>query len=146
MTMRSSLPAVLMLALAGCARVVIDDGAITCLTWSDEAHATPNALPTEGLACEPRVPGAVNKPIPSVDFTRTDVCTGLPDGAGTCPSPSGVAERLRPCIEHEEGEACGPSFGGGCTRTFMWSLCGPDPLAHGGCCYEALVVTSTWFE
>ena len=132
---------------SGCAKVVVDDGAIDCLHWIDGEHAVDGGLPTDGLACAPVVPGAQSHIVPANGgFTRTDACTGLPLDGSPCPDAASIAGRFQPCFESDVGEACGPSWGGACTRTFLWSLCGPDPAAEGGCCYQAIVVTSTWLE
>lgn len=137
----------LLLLLVGCAKVTVEtDDA--CITWDDETHTVDGAMPTDGYRCEPGDRGAYGDVhgagvVPdSLPWRRVYVCTTGDD----CDDLRSAATSTAACIETEEGEGCEPGWGGCCVETKVWSVCGPDPAASGGCCYETIVIESSYCE
>ena len=136
-------------ALSGCARVTVDDASsLVCLSWTGPEHAVPDGQPADLEACVkgPNRWGEDEEALPQFHWTLVDLCIGAADD-GSCPGALAAATRLVACVEKREGDACeADQWGGACTTTTLWSLCGPDPTAKGGCCYQAVVVESTYLE
>jgi hypothetical protein len=138
-----------MLALSGCA-IVVDDAAIACLYFDDPELSVVDGPVPDDLACgvEPslaeRLPTATVTPNLN-GWLRRFVCTSLPESE-TCPDAAAAAGRFAPCFESSEGEGCDAPLSGYCKKEFVWSACGPDPTAIGGCCYEVFVVTTEYIS
>jgi hypothetical protein len=82
-------------------------------------------------------------PPEAADARLAYVCVPTPP-EGPCDAPALAEPAASTCLESETGDICdGGGFGGSCTSETIWSMCGPDPAAAGGCCYWAWVVTST---
>jgi hypothetical protein len=134
------------LLLSGCAEVVVDDGSY-CLSWRDvdAGGAAADAIPP-ALSCTVTAPNPHAGVVPpeNAHGTLTYVCVPASDD-GVCAPPSDAKASAARCLEYEQGDICGgrPGFGGSCTRQSIWSMCGPDPAASGGCCYYAYVVVMT---
>jgi len=143
---------ILALPFAGCGVAVVDAPPV-CLTWSEEGPVAISDVPS-GLACEVAasvaesdlwdvLSGGEDPPIvPPGEHELRYVCTHLPAEAA-CPHVPEAEAQLSPCLEGNEGSC---DFGGWCRSTFIWSMCGPDPSASGGCCYYAYVVTAEWLS
>lgn len=137
----------LALAPAACGGDVKVDQSSFCLRWTDGGVAEPDTVP-DGLACAIVARGAKQvvptgkKSEPWGDgWSLQYLCVEA--SAGTCPTPSAIGAELDGCVAHREGEGCDHPISGACTTTRLWSACGPDPDARGGCCYFAYVSTST---
>lgn len=138
---------VLFVWMAGCARVTVEtDDA--CITWNDASHVVEGALPTDGYRCEPGARGDYGNlhgegVVPdTLPWRRVYVCTTGED----CEDLAAAAASAVTCLETEQGEGCERGWGGCCIQTKVWSVCGPDPAVVGGCCYETIVIESSYCE
>lgn len=140
-----------LLSVGGCGGIVVVDGDL-CLGWSEDGPIDVEAAPPD-LACEiaPDVEaryastGSEVPAEPKGDEVWVDyVCISTPDD-GLCPAPRAAEALASPCLGETSFEDCSP-VGGLCTRTSIWSMCGPDPSASGACCYYATMVSTSFLS
>ena len=137
---------VVAIPMAACARVVVDPDPGFCLDWHEVADSPGAAAIPSDAACEiiAKSPHAGVVPPAGSEAVLTYVCVPAPPEGG-CPAPALAKPAASTCLESESGDICngGGHVGGYCASEKIWSMCGPDPAAEGGCCYWAYVVTST---